>query len=58
MLFIVILITKGLDTIAKWLGLVGKVAWLDMLSGLDRILSMLVTVAIYGTYEENDFCDR
>lgn len=29
-----------------------------MLSGLDKILSMLVTIAIYGTYEEKDFCDR
>ena len=29
-----------------------------MLNGLDKILSMLVTIAIYGTYEENDFCDR
>ena len=29
-----------------------------MLSGLDKILSMLVTTAIYGTYEENAFCDR
>ena len=25
-----------------------------MLNGLDKILSMLVTIAIYGTYEEND----
>ena len=33
-------------------------ACLDMLSSLDKILSMLVTIAIYGTYEENAFCDR
>ena len=29
-----------------------------MLNGLDKILSMLVAIAIYGTYDENDFCDR
>ena len=29
-----------------------------MLNGLDKILSMLVTIVIYGTYDEKDFCDR